>query len=122
QLAYVALSPGAPTLSPVTNTVPGIVSSSLAVEVSLWCEQREMSPAPTKVTEPGGATLARIGTLSSVGAAGPRSSRQVDRTRDAPSAQTRTRTVGGISWADRRRARSGIAEWQRMLRARNANS
>src|SRR2546427_1544504 len=114
--------PPSSTLFPYTTLFrAGIVSSSLAVEVSLWCEQREISPAPTKVTDPGGATLARIGTLSSVGAAGPWSSRQVDRTRDAPSAETRTRTVGGIRRADRRRARSGITERRRMLRARNTH-
>src|SRR2546427_9413179 len=52
--------PPSSTLFPYTTLFrSGIVSSSLAVEVSLWCEQREISPAPTKVTDPGGATLAR---------------------------------------------------------------
>src|SRR5207253_9481245 len=80
-------------------------------EVSLWCEQREMSPAPTKVTEPGGATLARAGTLGWVSDPDPAFSRQVLMAiAPATTSATGTRKRGPVTriwW--RRGIRLGVA-------------
>jgi hypothetical protein len=49
-------------LSPKVKTVPGILSNSLAVALSLFWEQLAMSPAPTSVT---GSVCPTLGTAVS---------------------------------------------------------
>ena len=49
------------------NTVPGILSSSLAVDSSCVREQSAMSPAPTNTVEFGSGVMLGVGVLDAVG-------------------------------------------------------
>src|SRR5467141_2477659 len=118
-----------------------MVSSSAAVASSPVALHFEMLPAPTKVAGPdAAATLVADGILGAVGAAGPRSSRQVMTTRTAPRTRRnplsrgigvprsmrhapRTRAISSCCWDRRERSvgscgSSLTASWlQRYARA-----